>query len=212
MPFSDYRRNMETYRQMAKSNMLEAQIRNQIQYDKGRAKSCEYKIGDLVKVKRAVLDTHKTELNENDYKLRSKYAGPFKVTKIISPTNVSIKINNRKGDRQNRTVNVSDIYIMDADGVDTDVQDIVEIIGKRNQKYGRGSRIEYLVKALDKIEHKKVDSFKDIIKSLRGTRLCVLFIYNRSPSASFLSSSSPPPSSSILSTTINNNINNIIIH
>ncbi|KYR01186.1 LTR-retrotransposon skipper [Tieghemostelium lacteum] len=148
--FNDTLDNIKTKRMIAQNNMLEAQLNQASYYDKKRV-NINYSVGDLVLIKREKLNiTHSADIKA-ERKLLGRYCGPFRITKKFE-NNVVIRMSSKNN--KTRVVNVDDIILFnEEDNIinqhetdDYQINDIQKLITKRDRKYGRGSRIEYLAR------------------------------------------------------------------
>ena len=146
--------------ELAKKNLLSAQQRQSYYADQHR-REVTFNIGDQVLLSTANL---KLKVSEQTPKLLSKFIGPFSIVQVISPVAYKLDLpyslssihpvvhvsklklyNNGISSFPHRSpppIRPPPLIIPDTNEIEYEVERIVD---KRERRYGRGKRIEYLV-------------------------------------------------------------------
>lgn len=95
-----YDSEREELRQKAKEQILTVQEENKKYYNKRRKDSQKYEIGDLVAIKRTQFGT--------GIKIKPKFLGPYKITKVCSKDRYEVEKVDRSAEGPNCTSSVAD--------------------------------------------------------------------------------------------------------
>ena len=138
----------------AADNIRHAQQR-QSHYANKKRRDLSFEVGDKVLLSGSHIN------QPGSRKLNPKYLGPFEITRVISPVSYQLKLPDDwkihdvfhisllkpyYEDKYDRDINVRPAAVSIEDGYP--VYEVEMILDKRERKYGRGKRIEYLVKWL----------------------------------------------------------------